>query len=75
MKPEAGPSLCNRLSQPPLTLESRSLWLLGRCSRQLCKSCAGADMVYSQVECVFILRHYFALKLFAAACEKFRSAE
>jgi hypothetical protein len=40
--------------------------LLGRWSRQLRRSCAGANMVYSQAEFVFILENYFTLKLFAA---------
>jgi hypothetical protein len=47
--------------------------LLGRCSRQLRKSCAGASKVYSQAEHVFILGHYFASKLFAAFREAFSS--
>jgi hypothetical protein len=55
----------------PVALESRSPWLLGRFSRQLRKSCAGANMVYSQAELVFILEHYFALKSFAAVREAF----
>jgi hypothetical protein len=38
-KSEAGPPRCNRL----LTLESRSSLLLGRCSRQVRKSCAGTN--------------------------------
>jgi hypothetical protein len=35
-------------------------WLLGRCSRQMRKSYAGANMVYSRAERVFILEHCFA---------------
>jgi hypothetical protein len=54
-----------------MTFESRSPWLLGRCSRQLRKSCAGANMVYSRAERVFILEHYFASKSFAAVREAF----
>jgi RNase P subunit RPR2 len=34
----------------PATLESRSLLLLGRSSRQLRKSCTGANTVYSQAD-------------------------
>jgi hypothetical protein len=57
-----------------VTLDSRSTWLLGRCSRQLRKSCAGANMAYSQAERVFILEHYFASKSSAAVREAFRNA-
>jgi hypothetical protein len=39
--------------------------LLGRFSRQLRKSCAGANMMYSRAELLFILEHYLALKSFA----------
>jgi hypothetical protein len=39
-------------------LESRSLLLLGRCLRQLRKICAGADIVHSNAERVFIFEHY-----------------
>jgi hypothetical protein len=52
----------------------RVILLLGRCSRQLRKSCASARIVYSQVERVFILEYHFALKLFAAARAVFSSA-
>jgi hypothetical protein len=48
--------------------------LLGRCSRQLRKSCAFANMVYSRAERVFILEHYFSKKSFAAVCEVFINA-
>jgi hypothetical protein len=48
--------------------------LLGRCSRQLLKSCAGANMVYSRAKRVLILEHFFALKFFAAVREAFSSA-
>jgi hypothetical protein len=51
-----------------------SLWLLGRCSRQLRKSRAGVNMVYSRAEHVFILEHYFALKSFDAVCETISNA-
>jgi hypothetical protein len=57
-----------------MTPESRSPWLLGRCSRQLGKSCAGAKMVCSRAERVFILEHYFASKLFAGIHEAFSNA-
>jgi hypothetical protein len=48
--------------------------LLGRCSRQLRESCAGANTVYSRAERVFILEHYFASKSFAAVREEFSNA-
>jgi hypothetical protein len=35
--------------------------VIGRCSRQLCKSCAVANVVYSRAERVFILEQYFEL--------------
>jgi hypothetical protein len=78
MNSEACPSPCNRLSQPtpppPVTLQSRSPLLLGRWSRHLRKRCAGANMVYSRAECVFILEYYFASKSFAAVHESFSNA-
>jgi hypothetical protein len=48
--------------------------LLRRCSRQWRKSCAGANMVYSRAERVFILEHIFASKSFAAVRESFSNA-
>jgi hypothetical protein len=57
-----------------VTLESMSPWLLGLYSRQLRKSCAGANMVYSRAERVFILEHYFISKSFAAIREAFSNA-
>jgi hypothetical protein len=42
---------------PPPTFKS-SPWLLGRVSRQLRKSCAGANMVYSRAERALISEHY-----------------
>jgi hypothetical protein len=66
---------CNKLSQPPpVTLVSRSPLLQGRCSRQLRKSCASANMVYSRVERMFILEHYLTSKSFAAVREAFSNA-
>jgi hypothetical protein len=56
-------------SSLPVTLESSSSWLIGRCSRQLRKSCAGANVVYS--EALFILENYFASKSFASLPEAF----
>jgi hypothetical protein len=56
-----------------VTLESISPWLLGRCSHQLRKSCAGAKKVYSRAECVFILEHNFVSKSFAAVREEFNN--
>jgi hypothetical protein len=42
---------CGRLSHPPsVTLESRLPLLLGHCSRQLPKTCAGANVMYSRAE-------------------------
>jgi hypothetical protein len=38
------------------------------------KSCAGANMVYSRAERVFILEHHFASKSFAAVREAFSNA-
>jgi hypothetical protein len=58
----------------PVTLESRSPLSLGNCSRQLRKSCAGANMVYSRAERVFILEHHFASKSFADVREAFSNA-
>jgi hypothetical protein len=54
------------LPTSPVTLESRS--------RQLRRSCAGANMVYSRAERVFILKHYFVPKSFAAVREAFSNA-
>jgi hypothetical protein len=58
----------------PVTHESRSPWFLGHCSRQMRKSNAGANMVCSWAERVFVLEHCFASKLFAAVREAFRNA-
>jgi hypothetical protein len=67
-----GPLLYNRRSQSTLTLESRSRQLLGHCSRQLRTGCAGANMLYSRAERVFILlEHYVASKESAAGREAF----
>jgi hypothetical protein len=49
-------------------------FLLGRCARQLLKSCADARMVYSRTEHVFILEHRFASKSSATVREAFSSA-
>jgi hypothetical protein len=46
----------------PWHLGSNLLWLQGRCSRQLRRSCSSANMVYSGAESVFILEHYVASK-------------
>jgi hypothetical protein len=48
--------------------------MLGRCSRQMCKSCAGVNMAYSREERVSILVHYCASKSSAAVREAFSSA-
>jgi hypothetical protein len=52
-----------------VTLEVNSPLLLGRCSHQLRKSCAGASMMYAQAESVFILERYFTPMSFVAARE------
>jgi hypothetical protein len=57
-----------------VTLESRSPLLLGRCSRQLRKSYAAANVVYSRTERVFIFEHHFVSKSFAAVREAFSNA-
>jgi hypothetical protein len=41
----------------PVTLEFKSPWLLGRCSHRFPKSCAGANMIYSQAEMRVHFRH------------------
>jgi hypothetical protein len=38
------------------------------------RNCAGANMVYSRTERVFVLEHYFASKSFIAVHEAFRNA-
>jgi hypothetical protein len=48
--------------------------LLHRCSQQLCKSGAGANMVYSWAEYVFMLKHYFVSISSAAVHEAFSNA-
>jgi hypothetical protein len=60
----------NTLPTFTVTLESRSPFLLDRCSCQLLKSCAGANMVCSRTERVFIL----AMKLFDTVREAFSNA-
>jgi hypothetical protein len=45
-----------------LRYESNLPWFLGRCSQEVRKICAMANMVYSRAEHVFILEHYFAWK-------------
>lgn len=53
----------------PVTLESKSLSLLGRCLLQLLKICEISSVVYSRAEHVFILQHCIASKSFAALCK------
>jgi hypothetical protein len=74
MKPEAGPPRV--IDSPILPRDTRVkvTRLLGRCSRQLRKSCARASVMYSWAERVFILEHYFASKSFAAVREAFSNA-
>jgi hypothetical protein len=74
MKSEADPVPFNRFPTSHLTMESRSPLLLGRCSHHLCKSCTGANMVYSRADRVFIIEHYFASKSSAAVPEAFSNA-
>jgi hypothetical protein len=57
-----------------MTLESKLLLLLGYCSCKLHQSCLGANMVYSWAEHVFILKHYFTSKSFAAIHEAISKA-
>jgi hypothetical protein len=64
IRSEADPCPYNRL-------ESRSPSLLGCCSRHLCKSSAGAKMVCSRPEHVFILKHCFTSKSPADVREAF----
>jgi hypothetical protein len=45
--------------------------LLGRCLQKLRNSCAGAIVVYSRTELVFILEHFVASESFAAVREAF----
>jgi hypothetical protein len=59
-------SPCSGFPISPVTHELRSPSLLGRCSRQLRKSCADANMVYSRAERVFILENYFSSESYAA---------
>jgi hypothetical protein len=76
MKSEAGPPQHDRYFPSPQRhfLESRSPWLIGRCSSQLCKSCSREHMLHSRAERVFILTHYFIRKLFYDVHEVFSSA-
>jgi hypothetical protein len=53
----------------PATPNLMSVWLLGRCSRQL-QECADAVMVHSWSHPALILEHYFASKPFAAGQER-----
>jgi hypothetical protein len=71
IKSEADLNSCNGLSPPSPLLKSRPPLLLGHCSCQWCKSCAGAHTVYSQAEDVFILKYYITSKSSAAVCEAF----
>jgi hypothetical protein len=74
IKFEARQAPCNTLPTSPVTLESRSPLLPGRCSRQLRKSCGGANMVCSRAEHVLLLEHFFTSKSFAAVCEAFSTS-
>jgi hypothetical protein len=49
-------------------------WLPGYCCRQLRRSTAGASVLYSLAERVFVLEHSFASKPFAIVREGFSSA-
>jgi hypothetical protein len=48
--------------------------LLGRCSCQLRKSCAGVNVVYLREELVLMLEHCVASKSFAELCKAFINA-
>jgi hypothetical protein len=72
IKEEAGPFHKKTLPTSPVTLDPKSPLLLGRCSSQLHKNCARANIVYSRAENVFIVdisivifetEHYFISKL------------
>jgi hypothetical protein len=56
----------NTLPTSPAIPDSRSPMLLGRCSFQLRKSRAEANMVHSWADRVFVLEHYFPSKSSAA---------
>jgi hypothetical protein len=71
MKSEAGPF---HVIDFPVTLESRSHWLLGRCSRRLRRSRAGANVVRSRARRVTVPEHDVASKSSAAASEAFSNA-
>jgi hypothetical protein len=52
IKPEAGPSPCNSVPTSPVTLESKSPWLLGRCSRQVRKNlCKCEHAIFTSRTC------------------------
>jgi hypothetical protein len=57
-----------------VTLEPRSPWLLGRCSRQLRKTCADASMMYTRTVRVFILELCFTWESFVALPKAFSNA-
>jgi hypothetical protein len=61
----------NYVLRSSVTLELCSQYLLGRCSGQLRKRYAGANIVYFRAERVYILEHRFASKSFAAIREAF----
>jgi hypothetical protein len=68
MKLQSSPPVCNTFPKLPVTLESRSELLPGRCSRQLRIRRPSANTVYGY-QSVFILEHNFASKSFAAIRE------
>jgi hypothetical protein len=72
MKSEVGPPPpCSRLSQPAPWHSSQGY---SGCYAAAHVSCAGASIVYSRAERVFILEHYFGWKSFAAVREAFSNA-
>jgi hypothetical protein len=58
----------------PVTIESGSPSLLGRCLQQLRKRCTGANMMYAATQRVFVLECYPGAKPSAALREAFSGA-
>jgi hypothetical protein len=73
-KSEASPWPRKTFPTSHVTRESRSRWLLGRCSQQLHKSCASEGTVCSQPKRVFTLEHHSASEPYPAVHEAFSNA-
>jgi hypothetical protein len=71
MKLEAGQSPSNRLSQQLLENRVKVTLVARPLLTPVAKNCAGAYMMHSREERVFILEHYDASKSFAAVQEAF----